>query len=319
MSSLFQKTTCKNRFLRYINTKTMMKKLFGFVILFVSLYAWGSGNVIMNPGFDACPWDTGWTWDTSSSYRGAPGSSAGASVGVDSGFSLPNCCELRSKASACIDDHQNAHAHARIQQAFDQTVGCVCEVRLKYCLHEHPVLGAAMVQVRLRINERWTKVWSAGGQGTGGYSDWVQICTTIVNDTISGVEFWCNSSAWCGGSTGSGSAAAEFWVDDVFTEELGVEEESNDQLAMSNRQLSILPNPFIRSTVIQYHVPAKTNISLEIYDITGRTVKTLVSEAKEPGIHKVTWSAEGLATGMYFAKLVVDGCGGETKKLIVAR
>jgi hypothetical protein len=99
----------------------------------------------------------------------------------------------------------------------------------------------------------------------------------------------------------------------------GVEEGSNDQLAMSNRQLSILPNPFIYSTIIEYYVPVKTNISLEIHDITGRTVMTLVNEEKEPGIHRVRWDVGGAhsqdgcptrrtsATGVYFVKLRVGG------------
>jgi flagellar hook assembly protein FlgD len=61
----------------------------------------------------------------------------------------------------------------------------------------------------------------------------------------------------------------------------------------------------------------KTNISLEICDITGRVVETLVNGEKEFGKHEVKWDARGLATGVYFAKLVVDGSSEETKKLIM--
>jgi flagellar hook assembly protein FlgD len=69
----------------------------------------------------------------------------------------------------------------------------------------------------------------------------------------------------------------------------------------------------------------KTNISLEICDITGRVVETLVNGEKEPGKHEVRWDAKGAhsqddcATGIYFAKLVVGDCGRETKKLISVR
>jgi dipeptidyl aminopeptidase/acylaminoacyl peptidase len=99
---------------------------------------------------------------------------------------------------------------------------------------------------------------------------------------------------------------------------VGVEEESNDQLSTGNWQLSILPNPFIHSTIIEYHVPVKANISLEIWDITGRKVKTLVDQRKEPGYYSATLDAKDLSTGIYFVRLIA-GDYTETKRLILMR
>ncbi len=69
------------------------------------------------------------------------------------------------------------------------------------------------------------------------------------------------------------------------------------------------PNPFEHSTTFKYHIPVKSEISLNVYDVTGRVVKTLVNEEKEVGSYSVNFSAnndaENLAAGVYFAKLIL--------------
>ncbi|MBI4721703.1 MAG: CotH kinase family protein [Candidatus Stahlbacteria bacterium] len=78
------------------------------------------------------------------------------------------------------------------------------------------------------------------------------------------------------------------------------------------------PNPFAHSTTIKYHLPVKTEVSLKIYDITGRTVKTLVNGEKNAGSYSVNFDANYLTTGIYFVKLVA-GKYKATRKLILAR
>ena len=66
------------------------------------------------------------------------------------------------------------------------------------------------------------------------------------------------------------------------------------------------PNPFNPSTIIPYGVDTNTNVSLIVYDILGRKVKTLVNEIKNPGKYEVTFRADNLASGVYFYRLVTD-------------
>jgi hypothetical protein len=101
----------------------------------------------------------------------------------------------------------------------------------------------------------------------------------------------------------------------------GVEEEGNDQLSISNWQLSVHPNPFTRTTVISYRIPvgARCIASLQIHDAAGRLVKTLVNEEKEPGRHEVTWETRNLPAGIYFVRLAVGKDHKETRKLILVR
>jgi predicted GH43/DUF377 family glycosyl hydrolase len=65
------------------------------------------------------------------------------------------------------------------------------------------------------------------------------------------------------------------------------------------------PNPFNPSTTIQYAIPVGTygRTSLQVYDVLGREVATLVNEAKQPGTYTVRWDASGMASGTYFYQL----------------
>ncbi len=97
---------------------------------------------------------------------------------------------------------------------------------------------------------------------------------------------------------------------------IGVVEE---KLILENPgNITVFPNPFLYSAVIKYCLPTKAQVSLKIYDITGRLVKTLVDGEKQVGNHNVNFDARNLATGIYFAKLVA-GDYKSTKKLILVR
>jgi hypothetical protein len=72
------------------------------------------------------------------------------------------------------------------------------------------------------------------------------------------------------------------------------------------------PNPFNPSTTIGYDVAAEGNVDLSVYDVLGRKVSTLVSSYARPGRYTVTWNAQSMATGVYFARIVVIGGNGSS-------
>jgi Secretion system C-terminal sorting domain len=78
------------------------------------------------------------------------------------------------------------------------------------------------------------------------------------------------------------------------------------------------PNPFNPTTVINYQLPRNTLVLLEVYDVLGRKVKTLVNEPQSAGAHTVTFNAGGLSTGVYFYRLTAGGFV-EAKKLMVIK
>lgn len=78
------------------------------------------------------------------------------------------------------------------------------------------------------------------------------------------------------------------------------------------------PNPFNPSTEIVFSIPVKSNVSLKIYNTNGQEMKTLVEETVRPGNYKVTYTSEGLPSGVYFYSLKADGYS-ETKKMILVK
>ncbi|MDP8239197.1 MAG: T9SS type A sorting domain-containing protein [Candidatus Hatepunaea meridiana] len=80
----------------------------------------------------------------------------------------------------------------------------------------------------------------------------------------------------------------------------------------------IYPNPFNSNITITYSVPVIAQTSLVIYDISGRKAATLVDSKTEPGIHKTTFNANNLATGIYFVRMTALDVV-QTRKVMLIR
>jgi photosystem II stability/assembly factor-like uncharacterized protein len=78
------------------------------------------------------------------------------------------------------------------------------------------------------------------------------------------------------------------------------------------------PNPFNPSTEIRYQVGTVSDVRLEIFDMLGRKVSTLVSERKAAGSYQATFNASGFASGVYFYKLSA-GSFSETRKMMLVK
>jgi hypothetical protein len=63
------------------------------------------------------------------------------------------------------------------------------------------------------------------------------------------------------------------------------------------------PNPFNTSTTIHYAVGQPGVVKLEVFNIIGQRVVTLLDEKQQAGQHSVIWDASGQASGVYFYKL----------------
>ena len=78
------------------------------------------------------------------------------------------------------------------------------------------------------------------------------------------------------------------------------------------------PNPFNPSTVISYQLSTSSNVTLKVYDILGREIKTLVNQRQNAGAYHVPFDASRLSSGVYFYKLEA-GNFVETKKLVLLK
>ncbi len=78
------------------------------------------------------------------------------------------------------------------------------------------------------------------------------------------------------------------------------------------------PNPFNPRTTISYQLPATSDVKLEIFDILGKKVATLVNGRQAAGAYTYTWNASNMASGIYFYRLQA-GNFVETKKMMLVK
>ncbi len=95
-------------------------------------------------------------------------------------------------------------------------------------------------------------------------------------------------------------------------------EETNSGAPDSFRLYQNYPNPFNPSTTIKYSLREKTFVTLQVYDVAGRKIKTLVSKVQESGVHSVDFASSGLASGVYVYQLQAGGFV-QTKKMILQK
>ena len=78
------------------------------------------------------------------------------------------------------------------------------------------------------------------------------------------------------------------------------------------------PNPFNASTTIEYGLDSDQQVTIDIYDLLGRKVETLVDEPKPAGLYRAIWDAGELPSGMYFCRIVTDSYS-KTRKMMLLK
>jgi hypothetical protein len=66
------------------------------------------------------------------------------------------------------------------------------------------------------------------------------------------------------------------------------------------------PNPFNSHTAIHFELTRESAITLDIFDITGRKITTLVDNVMEPGKYDIIWDADEMVSGIYFYRIITD-------------
>jgi len=101
---------------------------------------------------------------------------------------------------------------------------------------------------------------------------------------------------------------------------------ADNAIAFTKNNASLLsnyPNPVSSSTTISFSVPQSQKVSIQIFDMNGRLVKTLANEQMQAGAHQLKWNAKDekgntVNAGIYFLRMNADNHT-ETKKISVVR
>lgn len=96
----------------------------------------------------------------------------------------------------------------------------------------------------------------------------------------------------------------------------GIDAEGSLPRAMSLRNNR--PNPFNPSTVIPYDVSAAADVSIDVYDILGRRVASLVNERRGPGRYEARFDGSRLSSGVYYCTMRA-GAYSAVKKLMLVK
>ena len=76
------------------------------------------------------------------------------------------------------------------------------------------------------------------------------------------------------------------------------------------------PNPFSGSTIVHFTTPHEASVRLDVFNVLGRRMQTVADKRFRRGAHQVVWNSEGLARGVYFLRMDVDGHATAVRKMV---
>jgi len=71
-------------------------------------------------------------------------------------------------------------------------------------------------------------------------------------------------------------------------------------------RLSNFPNPFNCSTTINYQIPVESFVSIAVYDVSGKKLKTLLKEKQKAGIYSCRFNGNDFTSGVYFCRIMTE-------------
>jgi len=124
-----------------------------------------------------------------------------------------------------------------------------------------------------------------------------------------------------------GAAAGEGWyIDDVMVDGFLLDYSAIEAFPVAGNRLMLRaadPNPFVGSTTLRYQLPRDADVSLQIFDMNGRLIRTLSSGLQNAGRYEIEWdghdsASQPVPTGVYFSRLKA-GAEEAARKIVVTR
>ena len=106
-------------------------------------------------------------------------------------------------------------------------------------------------------------------------------------------------------------------ISNPLVHRLALQVHSREELPTQYALAQNYPNPFNPETRIHFELPHDGPVQLVVYDLIGREVRTLVNETMKAGRYDVSMDAGGLASGVYFYRLVAPGYVGIRKLMVL--
>jgi hypothetical protein len=89
---------------------------------------------------------------------------------------------------------------------------------------------------------------------------------------------------------------------------VALEQSSAPEITIPERTMLIgnYPNPFNSATTIEYSIINESLVTVDIYDILGSKIETVVNDYQQPGRYQTVWHANDISSGVYFCKIATS-------------
>ncbi|MBN8545351.1 MAG: choice-of-anchor A family protein [Ignavibacteria bacterium] len=156
--------------------------------------------------------------------------------------------------------------------------------------------GAGVFTLNTGSMDAMTDDWNYMGMGG------LEVSSIIINPTS--------------GSLLAFTSAGGLYINNSPTTSIGTEKEILNPEVFSLSQN--YPNPFNPSTTIGFNLPEASEVTLKVYDVTGREVALIAEGSFAKGSHKVSFDARSLTSGIYFYRIQA-GSFVETKRAVLLK
>ncbi|MFN1834377.1 DUF5689 domain-containing protein [Balneola sp. MJW-20] len=154
-------------------------------------------------------------------------------------------------------------------------------------------------------------------QSSGSFIDHISVTSELMGDYFEGTERVENPS-YIGSYLSTTSDHFPVWV--RFDLGLILSNEDGEEGIPEKIDLEQnYPNPFNPTTLIRYNLDQAAEVNLEVFDVMGRKVATLVDQPQNAGRQQVQFDASGLASGVYIYRLSTSGGAILTRKMTLIK
>lgn len=199
-----------------------------------------------------------------------------------------------------------------------------------------------IVYSNVTTNAQWTKVtydWNTGSNTSAiikinyvtnpgsGPNDWEtfqgldgiefrqECCPTITVETSIESSGACTVNATCGTKVITSTASADICLFgggkslvETITDNGALPVVKTSTTEGNTANITIYPNPFTGNTTIAYQIDKSSFVNLEVFDVLGQKLETLVNTNNQPaGQYQFIYTPKGNASGIYYVKITIDG------------
>jgi len=167
------------------------------------------------------------------------------------------------------------------------------------------------VQPGIETNPNWKIVELSGVpdlQGrTGNFWLWLKVTNTGSGDRYPEIlgddQMWGDGHFFIYNGSSAQPSAADYMIRAMVTPSAGVGDDPTAVMPSVFHLAQNYPNPFNSVTNMQFDLPHESQVRLNVYNLLGQEVATLVDQHLEAGAHRVEFNAGNLPSGIYFYRI----------------